>query len=243
MDYTATSGTLVFTNGIGTNTFSVPILNNSLFNGNRTFYRQLVQSDAAGKTRVAQQPAVTIIDNNSGLSFSSPAYTVLKSSVAATITVLRTDNTNTVSSVNFATANGTAVAGVDYIATNGTLIFTNGQTSQTFPVTVITNTAVQPDKTVLLQLSSPTNGILIAPYAATLTIHDTSGSYVVPAGSTLIYESGPTNGIIDPGETVTLLFAFRDAGGNDVTNLYATLLASNGITSPSPAPFTVITAR
>jgi hypothetical protein len=162
---------------------------------------------------------------------------VLKSGAAATITVVRTDNTNTVSSVNFATVNGTATAGLDYIATNGTVVFTNGEVSKTFAVGVINSTAVQPDKTVLLQLSSPTNGILIAPYAATLTIHDTSGSYVVPAGSTLVSESGAgtANGIIDPGETVALMFGFRASGGTNVANLTATLLATNGVTSPSGA--------
>jgi hypothetical protein len=106
-------------------------------------------------------------------------------------------------------------------------------TSLGFFVPIIDTTAVQPDETVLLQLSSPVNGFLVPPSAAVLTIHDTSGSYVVPAGSALISESGPTNGIIDPGETVTLLFAFRDAAGLDVTNLQATLLATNGITLPN----------
>ena len=234
LDYTATSGMLVFTNGIATNTFTVPIINNSLVMGDRTFTVSLSSPTPPGQLLPPSTQTVTIIDNNAGLSFSSPTYTVLKTGVAATITVLRTDNTNAVSSVNFATINGTAVAGLDYIATNGTFVFTNGQTSQTFSVTVINNTVVQPDKTVLLQLSDPVNGILVAPYDATLTIHDTTGSDVVPAGSTLIGESVlPTNGIIDPGETVTNLFAFRAAGGNDVTDLRATLLPGNGITSPN----------
>jgi hypothetical protein len=203
--------------------------------GNRTFTVSLGNPTAPGRLVSPSTQTVTIIDSNSGLSFSSPTYTVLKTGVAATITVLRIDNTNAVSSVDFATINGTAVAGLDYIATNGTCIFTNGETSKTFSVIVINNTVVQPDKTVLVQLSSPVNGILIAPYVATLTIHDTSGSLVVPAGSTLISESGPINGIIDPGETNSLWFAFRAAGGNDVTNLYATLLNINGVTNASPA--------
>jgi hypothetical protein len=177
---------------------------------------------------------VTIIDNNSGLSFSSPTYAVLKTGVAATITVLRTDDTNQTTSVNFTTLNGTALAGTDYIATNGTFVFTNGQTSQSFQVTVIANTAVQPDKTVLLQLSSPTNGTLVAPSAATLTIHDTSGSLVVPDGSVLTHEGfSPPNGIIDPGENVTLLFAFRAEAGTNIPSFTATLLATNGVTSPA----------
>jgi len=60
------------------------------------------------------------------------------------------------------------------------------------------------------------------------------GSLVVPAGSVLVQEGfQPPNYIIDPGETVTLSFAFRDVAGNNVTNLVATLLTNNGVTLPS----------
>ncbi|HXJ74116.1 MAG TPA: Calx-beta domain-containing protein, partial [Candidatus Dormibacteraeota bacterium] len=152
-----------------------------------------------------------------------------------TITVVRTDNTNQVSSVNFATSDGTAQSGIDYFPTNGVMVFTNGDVAKTFTVTILANTVVQPDKTVLLQLSSPANAFLIAPYAATLTIHDTSGSLVVPAGSILTHESLVTNGIIDPGENVTMLLALRASGGTNIPTVYATLLATNGITSPVPA--------
>lgn len=40
---------------------------------------------------------------------------------------------------------------------------------------------------------------------------------------------------IEPGETITMLFAFRNGAGFDVTNLIATLLATNGVANPSPA--------
>ncbi len=231
IDYLATSGTLFFTNGLATNTFTVPIINNSQATGNRTFTVSLTNATAPGKITSPSNQVVTIIDSNSGLGFSASAYSILKTGVAAPITVLRTDNLNTNSAVNFTTLDGTAIAGMDYVATNGTLVFTNGQTSKTFTVTVIANTAVQPDKTVLLQLSNPMNGVLVPPSAATLTILDTN-SLVVPDGSALIYESGPTNGIIDPGENVTLMFAFR-AENSSVANFSATLLATNGVTSPS----------
>ena len=138
--------------------------------------------------------------------------------------------------MNFVATNGTAISGSDFIATNGMFVFTNGVTSKTFAVTVIDNTTVQPDKTVLLQLFSPSNSILVSPNAATLTIHDTSGSLVVPAGSAFAPGGDPNNnGIIDPGENVTLLFGFRASGGTNVPNVTATLLVTNGITSPSPA--------
>ncbi|MFZ0829365.1 MAG: Calx-beta domain-containing protein [Verrucomicrobiia bacterium] len=60
------------------------------------------------------------------------------------------------------------------------------------------------------------------------------GSLVIPAGSALVQEGfTPPNGIIDPGENVTLSFAFTNSAGNYVSNLVATLLATNGITAPS----------
>lgn len=234
VDYVKTTGTLIFTNGVATNYFRVPLINNSLVEGNRTFSVSLLNPTPPGKLVAPSTQQITIVDDNAGLSFSSPTYSVLKDGGQATITVLRTDFTNTTSSVNFATADGTAVAGEDYVATNGTFTFTNGETAHTFSVAIIGNSMVQPDKTVLLQLFDPINGFLVAPYASTLTIRDTSGSLVVPAGSALVSESFlPPNGIIDPGETVSLLFAFRASGGTNVNNVTATLLATNGIISPS----------
>jgi len=60
-------------------------------------------------------------------------------------------------SVNFATADGSAVAGSDYIATNGMVIFAPGITNQTIAVAVIGNRNYEPDKTFSVTLSNPTN--------------------------------------------------------------------------------------
>jgi uncharacterized delta-60 repeat protein len=232
--YTAVSGTLVFTNGNATNTFTVPILYNGSVDIDRTFTVKLSNVTAPGKLVAPSNQVVTIVEGNNGFSFSSPTYTVLRSGIAATISVLRTGNTDSVASVNFSATNGTAVNGVDFYATNGLFVFTNGQVSKTFAVTVIPNSAVQPDKSVLLQLFNATNALLVAPNAATLTIHDTSGSLVVPAGSAFAPGGDPNgNGIIDPGETVSLYFGLRVSGGVNVTNVGATLLVTNGVTAPS----------
>jgi hypothetical protein len=179
--------------------------------------------------------AITIIDSNSGLAFSSPNYSIFNGGVA-NITVVRVDNTNTTSTINYSTVGGgTAVSGTDYYPTNGTLTFTNGITTQSFEVTVIGSSSPQPNKTVILELSNPTNGIVMAPSAATLTIYNLNGSYVVPAGVALVPGAAPTNGILQSAQPATLSFAFRDAGGTNVTDLMATLLAANGVTSPTSA--------
>jgi hypothetical protein len=104
-------------------------------------------------------------------------------------------------------------------------------------VPIIATTTVQPDLSVLLELSNATNAILLSPTAAKLTIHDNTGSYVIPAGSAIVSESGAgsPDGIIQTNETITMLFAFRNAGGINVTNLIATLLSTNGVTPINPA--------
>ncbi|UBF23864.1 hypothetical protein K9N68_19135 [Kovacikia minuta CCNUW1] len=62
--------------------------------------------------------------------------------------------------VSYATANGTAVAGSDYTATNGQLSFNAGETSKTISVPILGNTVVEPNETFFVNLSSPANATL-----------------------------------------------------------------------------------
>ena len=229
VDYTATNGVLTFSNGVATQTITVPILKNSGLNGSHLFTVGLFNPTGTGRILSPSTNLVTILDSNSGLHFSSANYLANKTDGVSLITVYRTEYTDTVSSVDFVVTNGTAIAGTNFTATNGTLLFDKGVTAQSFSVQIIPILVVQPDLTVSLQLSNPTNGVIDSPAAAFLTIHDPTGSYVVPAGSQIVSESGPVNGIIDSNETVTVQFAFRVAGGTNVNNLIATLLATNGV--------------
>ncbi len=63
-------------------------------------------------------------------------------------------------SVAYATADGTATAGSDYTAANGTLVFAAGETSKTVAVAVTGDTAGEPDETFTLTLSKPVNATL-----------------------------------------------------------------------------------
>ncbi|HEX8141546.1 MAG TPA: DUF4394 domain-containing protein [Pyrinomonadaceae bacterium] len=105
--------------------------------------------------------------------FLSPIFTVSENAGVATITVTRTNGTAGGTTVNYATSNGTASAGVDYAATSGTLTFGVGETSKTFTVTIIDDALIEGDETVNLTLSSPSvGGVLGSPATATLVIAD-----------------------------------------------------------------------
>lgn len=235
VDYIKTSGTLVFTNGNGTNIFTVPIINSGEVVGDRSFNVSLSHPTAPGQLMAPSNEVITIIDATAGFKFSSTKYSVNKTAGLATINVYRTGLTDSVATINFTATNGTAIPAGQYFPTNGTLTFTNGVTNQTFSVQIVDTATVQPNVNVLLQLFNPVNGLLSAPNAATLTIVDNTGSFVVPAGSAIV--SGAPSGVIESNATVTMLFGFRDAGGLNVNNLIATLIATNGVT-PSPNPAT-----
>jgi uncharacterized delta-60 repeat protein len=237
-DFTPVSGTLIFTNGIATNYVIVPIVNNTLITGSRTF--SLILSNAIPvppATLVSPtNQVITIIDSNAGLSFSSANYSIVDSGVA-TITVVRVDNTNTISTVGFGTqVGGSAVPGTDYFPTNGVLTFTNGQTSASFAVTIIGSSGVQPNKTILLGLFNPNNGVLMPPSGSTLTIYNNNGSLVVPAGVALVPGSPntPPGGILQSNQAATLAFSFREVGGTNVVNLIATLQTNNNVKPQLP---------
>ena len=61
---------------------------------------------------------------------------------------------------NYSTANGTALAGIDYISTNGTIAFTPGQTNKTIVVAVKGDTVGEPDETFFVNLSAVANATL-----------------------------------------------------------------------------------
>lgn len=78
----------------------------------------------------------------------------------AVFTVSLVGNPSQQVSVNFATANGTAVAPNDYIATNGMLTFDPGQTNATISIAVNLNTNSPPPRQFFVNLSNPTNAAL-----------------------------------------------------------------------------------
>src|SRR6185295_1341314 len=93
----------------------------------------------------------------------------------AVIAVLRTGDTTSAVTVNFAASPGTAVDVDDFTAFTGPLSFAAGESGKIINV-VITNDNVKENKeTVTLQLSTPTGGsgaTLGTPSTAVLTIKD-----------------------------------------------------------------------
>jgi hypothetical protein len=93
-------------------------------------------------------------------------------SVNAAFTVTLSPAASSNVTVKYATANGTAAAGSDYVAASGTLTFTAGQTSKTISVAVNGDTADEPNETFYLSLSNPTSATIGTAQAAATIVDD-----------------------------------------------------------------------
>ncbi|MCX6904852.1 MAG: hypothetical protein NTW03_15500 [Verrucomicrobia bacterium] len=106
--------------------------------------------------------------------FASTSFTVMENSPGyAVIAVGYSGVTDHPVTVDYATSDGTAVAGTDYIGSTGTLTFAPGETNQSFTIPIIDNAVANPNRTINLALTNVTGGaILGGRRAAVLSIVD-----------------------------------------------------------------------
>src|SRR5206468_10974967 len=136
---------------------------------------------------------VSVTEGNSGTKPATFAVTLSPTS-AQTVTV------------NYATANGTAAAGSDYVAASGTLTFAPGVATQNVAVVVNGDPTPEPDETFVVTLSSPTNaGLGTAQGTGTIMKDDPAPELHAP--------SAPAS--LAPGETITIAVANGPGNPND----------------------------
>ena len=172
-DYTATSGTLTFAAGETSKTFQVPIIDDLLYELDETILLTLTNPISVELGIPNNTAILTIKDNDPmpDVMFSNTSYNVMENAGLATITVTLSSPSGVVSQVNYQTSDWTAIAGIDYTATSGTLTFAPGETSKTFNVPILDDSLNEPQKSLKLTLSDPSN-VALSVAEATLLIDD-----------------------------------------------------------------------
>jgi hypothetical protein len=139
----------------------VPIVGDLLSEPSETFSVNLNSANSAGIDD--SQGIGTIVDNDQMPSVSINDISVQEGrngKTSATFTVTLSAATGSRVSVNFATANGTAIAGSDYAARTGTITFNPGVTTQTITITVNGDRTIEPNETFFVNLTAAVNAIL-----------------------------------------------------------------------------------
>jgi uncharacterized protein YkwD len=112
-------------------------------------------------------------------------------------------------SVNYATADGTATAGNDYAAVNGTLTWSVGVTSaKTISVTVYGDTTPEPDETFYVYLSS-LNGAVLGKSRGVGTIWNDD----LVSAVTVAEAAAPKNGKLEVNEKLKITWAASSTAG------------------------------
>lgn len=170
-DYNATSGTLTFAPGDTSKTISVSTIDDAVNEPTETLTVAL-SGPSGGATIGTGNATGTINDNDAAPSFAINNAGTVAEGGTFTFTVTKSGTTSQVYTVNYATANGSAVAGGDYNAVSGTLTFAPGDTSKTISVSTIDDAVNEPVETFSVLLSGPSGGATIGNGTGTATIND-----------------------------------------------------------------------
>ena len=142
--------------------------------------------------------------------------------VNAEFTVTLSSASTSLVSVDYVTANGTATAGSDYVATTGSLTFTPGQTTRKVPVPVAGDRLDEVNETFTLNLSNAFGATISdGQGVATITDNDPPPSLRVSDANPNPVRESPLLPTL-PDNTVTFTVALSGASGKTVTATYAT---------------------
>jgi hypothetical protein len=173
-DYVVVSDTLLFDPGETEATFTVDITSDEDREEDETVILTLANANGADLGLVSS--ATLVIEDDDGpppmVDFGVDEYRVSEAAATASITVTLSEATADTVTVNYATSDGTATAGQDYVAVSDTLTFGPGETERTFIVEITADEESEEDETVVLTLSDA-SGATIGPISpATLVIED-----------------------------------------------------------------------
>ena len=219
-DYTKTQGVLEWADGdSAAKSFSVPISAAKAFSGQKTFQVGISNATSGAMLGSADNATVTITGSSSAtvgtLQLSAANYSAAQGSGTLKITVNRVGGSYGAASVAYSTKNGTAVAGTDFTATNGTLKWADGDAAaKTFSVAISSAAPFTGSKTFSVSLSSPSAGATVSsPATATVAI---SGSGSAPVGSLQL--SASSYAVSQGGGSLTVSVS-RTGGSNGATSV------------------------
>lgn len=172
VDYTRVVTNLAFAPTEFVKFISVPLLNNSLKQGSRSF--GLTLSNPTGVTLgPIKATSVTITDDDQGFEFESSSYAVAEDAGAVLIAVLRGSDDPGAATVEIATSNLTATNDVDYAATCQTVSFAPGEKLKRIPIRIFNDGVNQGGRGFRVSLINPSLGAVLGTRTnATVSIQD-----------------------------------------------------------------------
>ncbi len=218
-DYQANGATLTFLPAETTKTITVSVVTDTIPEGDEQFFVNLTNPVNA---TIGDAQGRGLIQNDDGAirTLSINDRTVTEGSfgtVTVQFTVTLSPQINQQVTVDWATADGTAKAGADYVAANGTLVFNAGQTSKTITITVNHDTLDEDNETFFVNLSNPSANATILKGQGQGTITDNDPTPTLSVNNQTVTEGDGAD------KTVTFTITLSAASGRAVTVDYETV--------------------
>ena len=220
--YTAVSGTLVFGPYETNKTIVVPILNEGFVEGRKSFTVRL--SNPGGGAALGLTIAiVTITDNDIGIQFELDTYLVKEDAGSVVLGIVRGDDGTLPVTVNLATANSSAVNGLDYTGTSQTLSFAPQERLKLVTIPILNNALKQPSRGFTATLANPAGVSLGALMTTWVLIVDNDQGFQFEQANYSVAE--------DAGVVRVAVLRGTDDTNSSVTVDYATidLTATSGV--------------
>ncbi|MBA3961034.1 MAG: hypothetical protein H0X40_03925 [Chthoniobacterales bacterium] len=229
-DYTTKSGTLTFNAGETQKTISVPIINDSLIESTESFLVVLSNPGSGAMLVGSTTATVDISDDDSPtatIGFNQDSYDVDEGAGFATLTITRSGGLGVKATVTYATSDGSAVAGVNYVATTGSVTFAVGEVSKTIQIPLIDDPTADPTLSFTVTLSSADGtGFVGGRGQATVNIIDNDvtsfrfnpSDYTVNEGSGTVTLTVQALRVGDPAEVISVDYATSDGTAKDGPN-------------------------
>ncbi len=173
-DYTATTGTLTWNAGEdGAKQFNISLLDDLTVEDTKAFRVLLTSPTGGAQLGPTAKTGVGITDNDAALlQFSASHLVIPENSAQAVLTVTRTGSNLGDLTVSYTTSNGTAKAGQDYTAQQGTVTWPSGNTAaQTIAIPLLYDLATEGNETFSVQLVNPIGKAMLgSPTEVTITL-------------------------------------------------------------------------
>jgi len=190
----AVSGVLIFAAGETTKAITLNVLGEKVTELDETI--NLTLSHPNQPTPVTNPGTVTIVNDDAPPAISFVANKSDSEDSGSLIFSVKLSNPSVdIITVDYTTANDTAIANVDYTPVTGTLTFNPGVISQTITVPILNDFVDEPTNSerFFINLTNPTNATIADNQGiGTITDDDTAGITISPANALVTTEAGGT---------------------------------------------------
>ncbi|HEX2060134.1 MAG TPA: IPTL-CTERM sorting domain-containing protein [Thermoanaerobaculia bacterium] len=231
VDFQPASGTLTFNPGVTTQQITVQVAGDTLDEANERF--NVILANPNANATIADNTGLGTINDDDTSSIVINDVTLAEGNAGTTsfvFDVTITPASEQTITVDYATQNGTAIAGSDFTATSGTLTFTPGSITRQITVPVIGDTTLEPDETFAVVLSN-------APLA---TLADNSGTGTILTDD-LVADLGVAKAVVGTGpflagQNASFTITVTNAGPGSAANVHVVDILPAGTTFVSATP-------